>query len=135
MAKKRPDDPREVIGKRAARLYAAQALIASTTPGLRFLMLRAGFIRFQPTGKIMFSELAGWTFDSNDLRRIYEFVGRYAQRMEGHMWPGMEKLYQLERRKFSADRIGDDDGPGSGSGGGSDISVEAVRDGSKRRVH
>lgn len=135
MAKKRPDDPREVIGKRAALLHAAQSIIASTTPGGRFLMLRGGFWRFQQASKVMFTELAGWTFDSNELRKIWEFIGRYVQRKEWHMQPGLALLYEQERRKFSADRIGDDDGPGSGSGGGSDISVEAVRDGSKRRVH
>jgi hypothetical protein len=82
---------------------ALGAILSSTTPGGRYLMLRNGFQHFQLVSMVSFEQMSSMKLDANELRALYEGLAEYVQRREAHMQPGFDLLYELERRKFSSD--------------------------------
>lgn len=82
---------------------AAGAILQSTTAGSRFLMLRAGYHKFETYALPGFKQFAGFTFTSSEIRHIWEMLGRWVATHERHMVRGLEKLYAAELRQMSQD--------------------------------
>jgi len=124
-------NPNQMIkGKRRGRWVrdGARAIIASSTASGRFLILRGGFVRFQNTAMPFFKELAGFDFDSNELRWIFEYLARYVLTHERRLQPGFEQLYQLQLHKdvVREEKV---DAPT-----GDDMRIEFIKDGALKDV-
>lgn len=128
-----PMNPNEIINGSQRRLWlvhAARAIIAVTDPKARFLILRAGFINFQTASKVEFREMADFNFDSNELRFIWEYIGKWVFQHERRLQPQFEELYQQLLHKNPDQRK--EDGPEPDDY----IVTENITDGMlKRRVH
>lgn len=82
---------------------AAGAILQATTPGSRFLMLRAGYHKFESFALPGFKEFAGFTFTSSEIRHVWEMLGKWVHQKERHLQRGLEKLYEAELRQMSQD--------------------------------
>lgn len=89
----------DAVPRWAWRRNCMKAIVAATTPATRFLILRGGFVPFQTSAGVYFSELVGLKFDSNELRLIFEALNRHVQCRERHLQRGFEELYQLQLHK------------------------------------
>lgn len=90
-----------IMGKRRGLWVrdAARAMIASTTPSGRFLIMRGGYQRFEQTLLPTFDQLSGFKFTSSEGRWIFEYIARHIMRKEAHLQAGFEDLYQIQLRK------------------------------------
>ena len=80
---------------------AANAFIASTLPHHRYMFIRGGFVMFQNLALPLFRELAGLHFDSNEVRKIFEYICGYAYFKERRLHPAIEmSLAQVARRSW-----------------------------------
>lgn len=104
----------EQLTRRQWRKGAVKALLGSTTPGGRFLMLRAGFLQFQTVAGPSFSTLAGFTFTSAELRRIWDDLGAYVLEHERELQPKFERAYQRNLHKNPERPSDPSDTPGDG---------------------
>jgi hypothetical protein len=77
---------------------AVKALIASTTPSGRYLILRQGFLAFEQRAAPQFRAECGFSFTSHELRGIWEAIGRWVHRTERHLQRALERQYEQERR-------------------------------------
>jgi hypothetical protein len=112
---------------------ALGAILSSTTPGGRYLMLRNGFPSFQLASMVSFDQLSTMKFDATELRALFDGIEEYVQRKEAHMIPGFALLYERERASFSSDvpDVNAEDAPKPDK---AEFQVEKVVDGSMRRV-
>lgn len=79
----------------------AKAIIASTDPPLRWLIMREGFQAFQDFAKArqIFDQLTPFSFNSYELRWIFETLCNYATHREGKWHPKFEQRYQEQLHK------------------------------------
>lgn len=82
---------------------AAAAIVQSTTAGARFMMMRAGYHKFETFALPGFKQFAGFTFTSAEIRHIWEMLGKWVHQKERHLQRGLEKLYEAELRQLSQD--------------------------------
>lgn len=89
----------EQLTRRQWRKGAVKALLASTTPSGRFLMLRAGFFHFQTIAQPVLKAVADHAFTSSDLRRIYDDLAKHVFEHERHLQARFEKKFLANLHK------------------------------------
>lgn len=72
---------------------AARSIIAGMDAPGRYLMYRQGFVHFEKLAGPRFKELAGFTFDTTELREIWDYVLAYMYHKERRLIPQFEKAY------------------------------------------
>lgn len=79
---------------------AARAIISSSDPELRFLILKGGFVHFERKTRIEMEENAGIKFTSAELRKIFEAIEWWCRKKGEHwkQWPLFELAYNRIRR-------------------------------------
>lgn len=85
---------------------AARAIIATGSPGSRFMLLREGFRHFARVTRPEFAHRApGIRFTSRELRWIFHYLHAYVSlahangRKEIDDWPRLERILQAQRNK------------------------------------
>lgn len=105
-----PTPNQVILGKRRGQWVrdCALALVASTEPSGRFLLMRGGFYLFQERTRTQFKNHVNLNLTSDELRWIYDYVARYMMRglcrvggrlvREKDLQRHFEKQYQKELR-------------------------------------
>jgi len=134
----RPDMNELFLGK-SRRLWlrdAARAIIASTDMVTRYLIIKGGYVAFEQRTRPAFKNSNNFDFTTYEIRYIWDYLHRWANRKdengvrEVQLWPGIARLLEKTKRVNSTDRFNEE-----ADGDGSDMEVEAIRDGGRRRVH
>jgi len=107
---------------------ACRAIIASTMPDGRWVIVRQGFTKFEFWARTAFKNLSPFTFTSRELRDIFEGVEKYSARHDQRLHRAFARMYdkrhQWDRTKpIETEKTLDDV-----------IQVESVRDGFLKRV-
>lgn len=121
-----------ILGKRRGAwvMDAAQAMIAATTPSARWFLLRDGYHHFERVAGPLFRELAGFSFDSVELRYMWGNLRSWVNRKEKHLHAGFEDQYQRERTHSTPEASTRPEWQGEGDG----ITVDTLPDHEKRRM-
>lgn len=141
-----PHPNQMILGKRRGQWVrdAARALIGSTTPSGRFLLMREGFDVFFERAKPALRAFVDFDLTAGELRWVYDYIARYIvetgkvrhrlpngaviRMREIDIQPELERRYQRQLRKnLTPDSLEED------TSGPLDITTESTR--GDRQVH
>jgi hypothetical protein len=116
---------------------ACRAVIQGTTAEGRWKIVREGFPKFQTLGLAAFKQLSHLPLTSSEVRYIFEGLTKYAEVHDKRLHRAFERMYDDHRHRWDKmfaqqrDILLTDEDP---RGPIDDVKVEAVRDGTLRRV-